>query len=175
MTGKRLPKDPSELKGRSADLFNTIKLESDRGCTLIAAAFLDEALELLIRSQMSGKASIVKASVGPLFTGIGPLKSFWAKIELCQALKLISEQEHSDLSGIRALRNHFAHSYVDATFDDPKAVKIVTDLYHFGIRHFPVTAVEKQKGNFVRHRFSLAAAWLAGGFHKRAGMAGNDA
>lgn len=34
-----------ELKGLAARFFETIKGESDRGCVLVAAAFLDEALE----------------------------------------------------------------------------------------------------------------------------------
>jgi DNA-binding MltR family transcriptional regulator len=175
MAKKRLPSVPAELKGRAANFFETIKVESDRGCVLVAAAFLDEALELLLRAQMSHDRAVVKNSVEPLFAGIGPLKSFWAKTELCRVLKLVSEQEYADLTSIRNLRNYFAHSYVDATFEDPKAAEIVVGLNHFGIRIFAVTDVEKKKGSYVRNRFSLAASWLAGSFHKRAGMTEHDA
>ena len=68
MTKHRLPQGPAELKGLAAKFFATIKAESDRGYVLVAAAFLDEGLELLLRSRMSKSASVVKASVDPLFT-----------------------------------------------------------------------------------------------------------
>ena len=74
-----------------------------------------------------------------------------------------------DLSHIRNLRNHFAHSYVNAAFDDPKAVEIVSELRHFGLKEFPPNAQERSRDDHVRHRFGLAAAWLAGTIHKRAG------
>jgi hypothetical protein len=79
-----------------------------------------------------------------------------------------------ELVGIRSLRNHFAHSYVDASFSDQKALMIVTELQHFGIKRFPLTDHEKQKPDRVRWRFSLAASGLAGSIHKKAGMTGDD-
>src|SRR5262245_8195161 len=118
MVKKRLPDTPDELEGWAAQFFATVKAESDRGCVLVAAAFLDEGLELLLRSKMSRDASIVKNSIEPLFTGMGPLKSFWAKTELCLALGLLPDYEHGDLARIRNLRNLFAHTYTGASFDD---------------------------------------------------------
>lgn len=169
---KHLPTDPEELSGWTAQFFSTIKGESDRGCVLVAAAFLDEALELLLRSRMSTDSQVLKSSIEPLFTGIGPLKSFWAKTELCRALRLVPDYEYADLTRIRNLRNHFAHSYVNASFDDAKAVEIVSELRHFGLKEFPPKADESEESGHVRDRFSLAASWLAGAIHKRAGVAG---
>lgn len=174
MAAKKLPETPDELKGLAAKFFETIKAESDRGYVLVAASFLDEALEILLRSRMITDPVFLKKSIQPLFVGMGPLRSFWAKTELCRALDLLSEQEHSDLGQIRNLRNHFAHSYVDASFADRKAVDLVSELWHFGTKQIPLTDEEKSKPDFVRHRFGLAAAWLAGTFHKRAGMAGDE-
>jgi hypothetical protein len=174
MSRKPLPATPEELKGPAAQFFETIRCESDRGCVLVAAAFLDEALELLLRSRMSSDPRIVKTSMKPLFTGIGPLKSFWAKTELCRALGVIPEPEYSDLMRIRDLRNHFAHSYVTASFDDPEAVKIVSDLRHFGFKALPPKDDETGGPTGARQRFSLAAAWVAGAIHERAGMATRD-
>lgn len=174
MRKPRLPRTPEELNEWAARFFETIKGESDRGCVLIAAAFLDEALELLLRSRMATTAPVVKASIDPLFTGIGPLKSFWAKTELCRSLKLLAHWEHADLSRIRNLRNLFAHSYEKADFDDPRVVAIVSKLFG-GLpktKYRPKANASPMKE--ARQRFSLAAAWLAGTLHNRAGMAKHD-
>ena len=171
MPKKRLPDTPEELEGWAAQFLETIKVESDRGCVLVAAAFLDEGLELLLRSKMSKDAAVIKGSIEPLFAGLGPLRSFWAKTELCFSLGLVPDYQHADLMRIRNLRNLFAHSYTGATFEDPRVIQIVSELKHFGMKQFPVTEDEKAKPHHVRNRFMLAAAWLAGSLHSNAGMA----
>ena len=175
MPKRRLPESPDELESWAAQYFDSIKAESDRGCVLVAAAFLDEALELLLRSQMSKDANIIKRSIEPLFTGLGPLKSFWSKTEVCFALGLVPAYEHADLMRIRNLRNLFAHSYTNATFGDSTVVQIVSELKHFGLKQLPPADTEKTKPDYVRNRFMLAAAWVAGSVHNRAGMAKHDA
>ena len=172
MAKKRLPKTREELEGWAASFFETIKAESDRGCVLVAAAFLDEGLELLLRSKMNKNAAVIKNSIEPLFTGIGPLTSFWAKTELCFSLGLVPDYQHADLMRIRNLRNLFAHSYTDASFADPRVIQIVSELKHFGMKQFPLTDQEKAKPGHVRNRFMLSASWLAGSIHSNAGIAG---
>jgi DNA-binding MltR family transcriptional regulator len=174
MPKKRLPETPRELEGWAAEFFQTIKAESDRGCVLVAAAFLDEALELLLRSRMSKDAGVIKGSIEPLFTGLGPLKSFWSKTELCFALGLLPDYEHSDLMRMRNLRNLFAHSYTNAAFDDVRVIQIISELKHFGMKQFPLSDAERAKRGHVRSRFMSAAAWLAGTIHDRAGMVTHD-
>ena len=171
MSTKRIT-DSDDVKKWAAVFFETIKAESDRGCVLVAAAFLDEALELLLRSKMKSEAKIVKESVDPLLTGIGPLKSFWARTELCRALDFLADWEYDDLSQIRNLRNLFAHSYEQADFDDPRVVEMVMKLNAFGERIVPRGQAPKRPDiKEARLRFSLAAGWLAGTLHSRAGMA----
>ena len=167
MTKKKLPTTPEELKGASADVFEVLRAESDRGCVLVAAAFVEEGLELLLRSRM-----LTNPKVGTLFSGpMAPLGSFSAKIEIAQALHLLLREEYEDLNAIRALRNHFAHSYVKATFRDDKAVETVKNLHHFGTAAFPETQQETSRSDQFRGRFCLAAAWLAGTLHNAAVMA----
>lgn len=172
MTRKRLPESSEDVKGAATAFLETIKAESDRGSVLVAAAFLDEALELLLRSRMKSEPRIVKQSVDPLLTGIGPLKSFWARTELCRALDFLADWEYEDLSQIRNLRNLFAHSYEQADFDDSRVIEMVMKLNAFGERTLPWGRAPKQADEKeARKRFSLAAAWLAGTLHRRAGMA----
>lgn len=171
MPKKRLPATPHELKGWAARFFETIKNESDRGCVLVAAAFLDEGLELLLRSRMSKDSAVVKGSIEPLFSGgVAPLRSFWAKAKLCFSLGLVPDNLHADLMRIRSLRNLFAHSYSGASFEDPTVIQLVSELKHFGMREFPPSDEEKVRPDHVRNRFMLAAAWLAGIIHSSARM-----
>lgn len=174
MAKKNLPQSAQDLKGRAAIFFDTIKLESDRGCVLIAAGFVDEALELLLRSYMTSEKSTVKRSVDPLFNPDGALGSLGAKSNLCRALKLLSDEEYNDLNGIRELRNYFAHSYVEASFGNLKAIDLVKNLNHFGTNGFPLNHEELKRPDHIRQRFSLCAAWIAGSLHKKAGWVGDE-
>jgi len=171
MAKKRLPESSEDVAKLAKVFFETIKAESDRGCVLVAAAFLDEALELLIRSKMMRDVKVVNRSVDPLLTGVGPLRSFWAKTELCRALDLLADWEHEDLTQIRDIRNLFAHSYENADFDDPRIVEMVLRLNAFGRRILPKEDSPKLSGDKdARRRFSLAASWIAGALHNRSGM-----
>jgi hypothetical protein len=86
----------------------------------------------------------------------------------------LPDYEHEDLARIRNLRNLFAHSYSGAAFDDPKVIQIISELKHFGMKQFPPVDDEKKRPDHVRTRFMLAAGWLAGRIHDRAGMAKHD-
>jgi len=68
------------------------KPESDRGCVIFCAAWLEDELELLIRACCRKEPHIVKTIVNPLFKGYAPLSTFSAKIEVCYAMGLISKQ-----------------------------------------------------------------------------------
>jgi len=171
MAKKRLPESPEEVEKLAAVFLATLKGESDRGCVLVAAAFLDEALELLLRSRMRSEPKVVKQSIDPLLTGIGPLKSFWARTELCRALDLLTEWEYEDLKKIRDLRNLFAHSYEQADFDDPRVVEMSLQLHTFGSRTVPKGALLKRTDiKEARLRFTSEASFVAGTLHNRAGM-----
>lgn len=76
---RRLPATDEELRKRLHSFLETIDKESDRGCVLVSAAIIDECLEILLRSQLSQKEPKVLNS---LFSGQGPLSSFWSKISL---------------------------------------------------------------------------------------------
>lgn len=100
--------------------------ESDRGCALMAAAYLDTALmELLQRFFVDDQ----KASKH-ILDGTGVLSSFAARIELAYLIGLISPKLREDLNRIRRIRNEFAHTSSEVRFDDPEIAKLCNDLYH---------------------------------------------
>ena len=85
---------------------SAISRESDRGAVLVAAALLDEGLQVALKRKM------VPISDGddPLFDGAySPLRSFSAKIETAFRLGLITHRTKQMLNQFRKLRNDFAH------------------------------------------------------------------
>ncbi|WP_215779878.1 MltR family transcriptional regulator [Paludibacterium sp. B53371] len=88
--------------------------ESDRGCALFAAAFLDKALSDLLYLSLVADKRIEK----DLFEGTAPLSSFSARIKLAFYLGKISKECRADLDTIRRIRNEFAHHAELISFDD---------------------------------------------------------
>jgi DNA-binding MltR family transcriptional regulator len=105
------------LKRRQAEFLafrRALTNESDRGCALFAAAFLDKALSDLLYLSLVSDKRIEK----DLFEGTAPLSSFSAKIKLAFYLGKISKECRADLDTIRGIRNEFAHHAELMSFDD---------------------------------------------------------
>ena len=105
-----------------------LAFESDRGCVLVAAAYLDESLFELLGATFSQDKVCRKKAVDPLFTGLGPLSTFSAKIKIAYALELIDADIFLSLETIRKIRNEFAHTFTDLTFDTPSVADRVKNL-----------------------------------------------
>ncbi|WP_052161973.1 MltR family transcriptional regulator [Aquabacterium sp. NJ1] len=88
--------------------------ESDRGCALFAAAFLDKALSDLLYLSLVANKKIES----DLFDGNAPLASFSARIKMAFYLGKISKECRADLDTIRSIRNKFAHHAEIISFDD---------------------------------------------------------
>ncbi len=85
---------------------HALSAESDRGCVLFAAAYLEEALKDLLCCSLVKNKHIEN----DLFDGTAPLATFSAKIKFAYYLGKISAVSRRDLDTIRAIRNNFAHS-----------------------------------------------------------------
>jgi DNA-binding MltR family transcriptional regulator len=94
--------------------------ESDRGCVILGAALMDEALEELLRSVCRQTPSDIKANVDPLFQGYAPLATFSARIQVAFALGILPRGLRDKIEIIRRLRNDFAHEWGPIDFDDPR-------------------------------------------------------
>jgi mannitol operon repressor len=80
--------------------------ETDRGLPLVAAALIDDRLaEKTIRSFLRPGPLAAKL----IDAGNAPLGTLSARADLCYALGLIDEYEHSEIAIIRKVRNEFAH------------------------------------------------------------------
>ncbi|MFQ5858540.1 MAG: MltR family transcriptional regulator, partial [Anaerolineae bacterium] len=87
----------------------------DRGTALVAAAWLDDALEACIRAAFRPD----KGTADELFRPDGPLSSLAARIKLAYLLDLIEPTARKDLDCIRRIRNDFAHARGDLRFTTP--------------------------------------------------------
>ncbi len=106
---------------KAHDWFNFIKEsqdDSDRGCALLLAAFLESHLEELLRSTFIQNKSVVN----PLFHYPGPLSTFSAKIRIAYCLRLIHPYEYRDLTRIIKIRNRFAHELHGISFSKDKEI-----------------------------------------------------
>lgn len=107
--------------------------ESDRGCALMAAAFLDELLKDLLKAYLIDDSN----SVQQLFSGTGALGTFSSRIELCYLLGLISASTKRDLTIIRKIRNDFAHVMDIIDFNHPPIASRCSSLHNYGFSELP--------------------------------------
>jgi len=105
MKKKEILKDSFDSKIDDILKFNhEFRLESDRDCGLMAAAYLDEALKDMLASYMVNDKRLIK----DLFNGQGPLATFSSRINIAFALGKLSKEAKNDLHIIRKIRNEFA-------------------------------------------------------------------
>jgi len=105
------------LSNQAAEFFafrKALSKESDRGCALFAAAYLDKALSDLLYLSLVADKQIDK----DLFEGNAPLSSFSSRIKLAFYLGKISKECRKDLDTIRGIRNQFAHHAQIISVDD---------------------------------------------------------
>lgn len=105
------------LKAQLADFLafrKALTQESDRGCALFAAAYLDKALSDLLYLSLVTDKRVEK----DLFDGNAPLSAFSSRIKLAYYLGKISKECRADLDTIRGIRNDFAHDARIISFED---------------------------------------------------------
>ncbi len=91
----------------------SLNAESDRGCALMAASFLDQELENIIRRFLVDSDNVFDE----LFGVSRPIGSFSARIDCAYMLGLIDSVIRRDLHLIRKIRNEFGHSAKPTTFE----------------------------------------------------------
>ncbi|KXI28120.1 MltR family transcriptional regulator [Paraglaciecola hydrolytica] len=92
----------------------TLVDESDRGCALMAAAYLDERLADLLKAYLVDDRSVV----GQMFDFNGPFGTFSSRIDSAYTLGLLPRNVRADIQLVRKIRNDFAHVSKPITFED---------------------------------------------------------
>ncbi|WCO03518.1 MltR family transcriptional regulator [Psychroserpens ponticola] len=105
-----------EFKKRLKDftkLRSELTKESDRGMSLYATAYIDKKLEILLKKKLIGSNKHLKE----IFSFNGPVGTFSSKIKLAYSIGLIDKVIMSDINILRQIRNEFAHSEKNISFE----------------------------------------------------------
>lgn len=105
-------------------LKQTIDHESDRGCALMMASFLEDQLFHLLSESFVDDPKTIKG----LLTGTGGLSSFSARIDMAYLLGIITPMIRHDLHLIRKIRNEFAHNPGRLSFSDHDIIQRCKEL-----------------------------------------------
>jgi DNA-binding MltR family transcriptional regulator len=119
--------------------FRASASESDRAHALVSVAHLDNMMKIIMANVFIEDAKIKKQ----VFSR--QLHSFSAKIDLAHGLGFIDKCIKEELDTLRNIRNHFAHSFLECTFDNPSTVENLSRL-KFSMR---VDLTSNREGNGV--------------------------
>lgn len=145
---------------------NELTGQSDRAAAIVGASLLETQLEeLLSRAMLDGKTT------KNLLEGHAPLSTFSAKIDIILCLGLLPSDVCTDLHLVRKIRNEFAHSHGELSFESSKLAAWVgsfgcLEAYRFSLKHRkdnPETwrIVEENRWQTARRQFEIAVTWLS--------------
>lgn len=141
----------NQQRNDSVGFFKELVRESDRGCVLLAGAFLDVQLETLLQEFFnydvpSTSSEAISDHVSWLLDPKrrGPLSDFKTRIVMTHCLGLISNSVQNDLDTIREIRNIFAHQLHGISFDTPVIAEEVQKLKWGSIVVSPLSPIEHQ-------------------------------
>jgi len=116
---------PPELLGEEVQKIGDILVDgTDLAVSLIASSFLDECLRSLLMACLRPG----ETSTALLRSGTGVLGTYSARAALAYSLRLIDKHVHKALRTIGEIRNAFAHSYGDATFQHASIAPLCLQL-----------------------------------------------
>jgi DNA-binding MltR family transcriptional regulator len=133
----------------------TLNKETDRGCALMGAAFLDVKLEEMLSCGFVENKKVLEDLMGKN----RPLGTFSSRIDLAYLLGLLGKRLHRDLHLIRDIRNKFGHDPSPITFTHPPIRSKCREL------HCPVLdELQKQMPVPPRDRFTHRVCGALGDF-----------
>jgi hypothetical protein len=104
----------------------SLRKESVRGSAIICATIIEESLSMIIKAKLT--PSLKKHD--ELFEGVyAPLGTFSAKIDFAYRIGLIDYYDRLSFHIIRKIRNEFAHSFDDITFESPVVKDLIQELF----------------------------------------------
>ena len=116
---------PQHLK-EVGEFHESLKQETDRGCALMIASFLDSKLENLLRAGFVSSPKVADENLGIS----GPLGTFSTRIDMSYLLGIIGPKIQRDLHLMRKIRNIFGHDYKLLSFNDDRVSNRCLELYH---------------------------------------------
>lgn len=118
------------LRGvRFDSILDSFFKETDRGCALVAAAFLDEKLLELLQARAIEVSKT--EDLNRFFLYDGPLGAFSARIKAAHLYGFIGPKVYRDLEYVRKIRNAFAHDPEHRTFQDEQIREWCGQFQHY--------------------------------------------
>ncbi|MGN7354426.1 hypothetical protein ACTHPJ_24085 [Paenibacillus amylolyticus] len=124
--------------------------ESDRGCVLLATAYLDECLKQLLEANTVDDKGVFEN----LSSGTGGLATFSSRIDLSYLLGLISPETRRHLTIIRKIRNEFAHTMEFISLETESVANRCRCLRTDDFYNVP----DKARETFIRASFGIAGS-----------------
>lgn len=124
--------------------YEQLRMESERGSAIVGAAFIEEALEKMLKALLISSAE----KDDELFkSSYSPFGSFSAKIDVAYRTGLISPKVRLGLHIIRDLRNDFAHLSLQINFETQSVRDRIRTLFNLNSELFE-TLWQLLKDNF---------------------------
>lgn len=137
---KKMPKNLRTLIDNESKAFwDVVNNEDDLACVLIAFSYIEKCLESLLQR------CLINADESDLIIGGA---QFMNKARLLLCLGQLPQPIFENLKLLSAIRNHFAHSHIGASFSDKEIVSAKANL------KIPNSILGKRHG---RTKFVLAA------------------
>lgn len=119
------------LSEESKHLYDVLNNESDLGCVLIVASYIDHALASLLKRHFIESRAVDKLLESPR----GSISSFASRCDLAYCLGLIPKSFYQNLETLGKIRNRFAHSYLPLGLADDNIAPLVSSLIPPTIQH----------------------------------------
>lgn len=108
----------------------SLRKESERGSAIVCATLLEESLYGMIKSKSVPSSRKNDELLDGSYARLG---TFSAKIDLAYRIGLISLNERSSFHIIRKIRNEFAHSSEEISFESNVIKDYISELFRLNI------------------------------------------
>lgn len=123
--------------------------ETDRGCALMVASFLDFKIEQMLSARFVDNFGAVAEQL----SHSGPLGTFSSRIDAAFLIGLIGENVRRDMHLIRKIRNEFGHSHKPLTFTEQRIRSRCNELFHF----HSIESTDNPRRMFVKTTMAILA------------------
>jgi len=118
----------SKMEVAARKVADELRKESDRGCVILAFAWMDDALTNNLQRYLLPPTN--SASKSDELLGVGrPLGDASVKIDLAYRLGLLQPHTRQSLHLFRRLRNDFAHLSTELSFETPSVRERVIAIF----------------------------------------------
>ena len=159
---------PEIVSAYTAEVFTVLDKESDRGCALVASAYIEYSVRRLLMAHCKSVSDVSDKDLGVLFKDFdSQFASLSSCVRLCRAVGYLDETDQKVLKDFGPWRNGFAHGTGEKLIEEEslcefmkpveKMVNITWEASEVS-KHYPEHSVARQK-------FMVWASVMIAAFH----------